>query len=66
MKYKSVREGYFGRFDSKEYTTIAEPMRQEEKNNMTLDRKIKINTYDSQKIVECSSCKRKTFEMLRL
>jgi hypothetical protein len=66
-KFKSVRDQHYGRYDSKEYTTIAEPPRQPEKNNMTLDRKMKARESEGKsRSAECADCKAKTFEMLRL
>jgi hypothetical protein len=48
LRYKSVKDSNFcGRSYSKEYTTIAEPPRENDNNNMTLDRKIKINLQES-------------------
>lgn len=78
-QYKSVREHVYSRLEGKddhkfekdyhkfekEYTTIVEPPGQTEKSNMTLGRRIKINLQEN-KVLECRSCKQKTFEMLKL
>lgn len=48
VKYKSLRDNnFYGRYESKEYTTIAEPQRTNDKNNMTLDRKLKVIPQES-------------------
>jgi hypothetical protein len=68
VKYKSVRDNnFYGRYESKEYTTIAEPQQSAEKNNMTLDRKLKAIPQESKIMrIECATCKEKTIEALRL